>query len=77
MTQRFSVTDINSTAEQRLAQRLLDNIRPVLAGRPPKVQGAVLIRLVAEWLRNVPAEEREDAYDLLFPDAGEDEASGG
>jgi hypothetical protein len=49
MTDRTSITDIVTRLEDRLAARLVEQIRPLLAGRSPEVQRAVLAALAAEF----------------------------
>ena len=39
---------------------LIERIRPILAGHPPEVQGAVLADLNALWLCGHPPEVRTD-----------------
>jgi hypothetical protein len=41
-----------SQQQQDEAYDLVDQIRPLLGGRDPAVQGAVLANLVARWLAN-------------------------
>lgn len=45
---RSPIASIVARLEERLAARLVDRIRPMLAGRPREVQRAVLAELVAE-----------------------------
>lgn len=48
-----------SQQQQDEAYDLVDRIRPLLGGRDPAVQGAVLANLVARWLANQDASTRE------------------
>jgi len=48
MTERNSIAAITARLEERLAARLVDRIRPLLAGRSREVQRAVLAELAAE-----------------------------
>lgn len=53
MTEQETIASITARLEERLAQRLVDQIRPLLAGRSAEVQRAVLAALAAEF----PAEQ--------------------
>jgi hypothetical protein len=50
MTERNSIAAITARLEERLAARLVDRIRPMLAGRSAEVQRAVLAELAAELI---------------------------
>jgi hypothetical protein len=48
-----------SQQQQDEAYDLVNRIRPLLSGRDPSVQGAVLADLVARWLAGQDASTRE------------------
>lgn len=45
-------------------QRIVEQVRPLLAGRGPQVQGAVCADLLALWLAGHPEEVREQLLQL-------------
>ena len=61
MTERNSIASITARLEERLAQRLVDRIRPLLAGRSAEVQRAVLAGLAAEMLVGRPGRIEAEA----------------
>lgn len=46
---RETIADITGRLEARILARLVDDIRPLLAGRSAEMQRAVLAALAAEW----------------------------
>lgn len=48
-----------SIAEAEQASLLFDQLRPILAGHSPGIQGAVLAQATAAWLAGHPFEIRE------------------
>jgi hypothetical protein len=55
---------MTETALTREIARAVERIRPVLAGRPPEMQGAILADLLAMWLAGHVAADK-DATDVL------------
>ena len=56
--------------EIKLVDRLVQQIKPILAGHPPEIQGAVLCECTALWLAGFnpdrpPAERREKREEML------------
>jgi len=56
---------MNQTREQMqecaaYVERLFDEIRPILAGQPPELQGAVLMQLLGMWLAGHPRSVRDE-----------------
>lgn len=45
---------------------LVDTIKPLLAGKPPQVQGVALVELVTIWLLGFPADQRSKLLTLHF-----------
>ena len=39
---------------------VIEQIKPILAGHPPELQGSVLADLLAYWLAGWPAEARQE-----------------
>ena len=58
MTERETIAAITARLEERLAARLVDRIRPLLAGRSAEVQRAVLTELAAELIAGGRAKDR-------------------
>jgi hypothetical protein len=58
----------NSTPETREICRIVEQIRPMLAGRTPEVQGGVLTYLMAIWLAGHSREGDEGATRKLRAD---------
>jgi hypothetical protein len=56
---RDTIAGITARVEARLAARLVEQIRRLLAGRSPEVQAAVLAALAAEFPAGQPAKETE------------------
>jgi hypothetical protein len=59
---------MTTTARMAEVIALVDKIRPVLAGRAPEVQGAVLADLLAMWLAGHHTAGDEDATRRLRAD---------
>jgi hypothetical protein len=55
---------LNADADADETLELLSRIGPILAGRPPQVQGAVLADLFATWLAGHFAETPEQTAEL-------------
>ncbi len=51
--------DPEAHADAEMARRLCADISPILAGHPPRVQGAVLADLLAMWLAGHMASTRK------------------
>jgi hypothetical protein len=49
------------TFQTREITRVVEQIKPLLAGRPPEMQGAILADLLAIWLAGHHVEGDEDA----------------
>ena len=60
MTERETIAAITARLEERLAARLVDRIRPLLAGRSAEVRRTVLAALVAELIAGQPPDKRTD-----------------
>jgi len=45
------------------AERLFNEIRPILTGQGPEIQGAVIAQLLALWLAGHPSDMRAEILD--------------
>jgi hypothetical protein len=57
LTERTSIIEITARLEERLAARLVEEIRRLLARRSTDVQLAVLVTLLSEAVDRIPPAE--------------------
>jgi len=57
-------SETSKSENARLAEDIVDDIKPILAGHPPDVQGAVIADLLAIFLIGYPPQMREEVLEF-------------